>query len=266
MTYSIDAINNCIRSTFAHLFNNYAKIVAGFQVDMVVVTGKPSELPEVETLLHKCLPLMPNRIISAKGYPVGTWYPFERHGEIYDAKTVTAVGAALHRAILDGKIDKWKVSFKVAEGMSQANAWVPLVRGKSNSVLLERKDRSRTHRLPIGLQIGKTLLPGAQRPDPIYLFDWKDAQASYNWPQATLDVTLERVSPSRDADQGLSSEAEQLQITAVSGEITVDGENIQIGPEHVELKLYTLEGGVFWMDEPGFTVRWDAYESDSGEA
>ena len=72
VTYSIDAINKAIRSTFSNLFNNYAKIIAVFEVDMVVVTGKPSELPEVENLLHQSLPLMPNRIISAKGYPAGT--------------------------------------------------------------------------------------------------------------------------------------------------------------------------------------------------
>ncbi|SVC72229.1 uncharacterized protein METZ01_LOCUS325083, partial [marine metagenome] len=139
-----------------------------------------------------------------------------------------------------------------------------LVRG--GAVLLERKQRSAKLNLPVGLKIGKTLLPGAQKPDPIYLFTWKDPQKSRNWPAATLNVTLERVTPSRKPEQGLSSEAEQLRITAVSGEVTVGGENIQIGLDDVDLKLHTLEDGVFWMDEPGFTVRWDAYGEDAVKA
>lgn len=256
VSYSIDAINESIRSTFLHLFNNYAKIISVFQVDMMVVTGKPSELPEVENLLHQCLPLMPNRIISAKGYPVDTWYPFERHGEIYDAKTVTAVGAALHRAILDGKIDKWKISFKVAEGMSMRNSWVPL--GRRREAILRGDDQSKTLDLPIGLRIGKTLLHGAQKPDPVYIFTWKDSRASRNWPQTNVRVKLERVSPPVRQDRSLSCEAEHLQITEASGEITVDGERIEIGLQHVELKLNTLEESAFWMDEPGFTVRWNS--------
>jgi hypothetical protein len=254
--YGIENINKAIRATFERLFNNFAKIIARFEVDLVVVTGKPSELPAVEKLLYECLPIMPNRIISAKGYPVDTWYPFERHGEIYDAKTVTAVGAALHRAILDGKIDKWKISFKVAEGMSMRNSWVPL--GRRREVLLRGDDQSKTLDLPIGLRIGKTLLHGAQKPDPVYIFTWKDSRASRNWPQTNVRVKLERVSPPMTQDRSLSSEAEYMQITEASGEITVDGERIEIGLQHVELKLNTLEESAFWMDEPGFKVRWNS--------
>jgi hypothetical protein len=101
-------------------------------------------------------------------------------------------------------------------------------------------------------------LHGAQKPDPVYIFTWKDSRASRNWPQTNVRVKLERVSPPVRQDRSLSCEAEHLQITEASGEITVDGERIEIGLQHVELKLNTLEESAFWMDEPGFTVRWNS--------
>ena len=112
--------------------------------------------------------------------------------------------------------------------------------------------------LLINSRIGKTLLPGAQKPDPVYIFTWKDFTESKNWPQEIITVKIERVPPPRNPDQSLSYKAEKLQITEAKGVITdpVTGNSINIGPQHVALKLNTLEEGLFWMDKPAFDVRW----------
>jgi len=265
--YGIGDINKAIRVTFERLFNNYAKIIARFEVDMVVVTGKPSELPEVKKLLSECLPIMPNRIISAKDYPVGDWYPFERNGKIYDAKTVTAVGAALHRAILDGKIDKWKITFNLFDGMQTDNySWVLLGKEQGDPILPQGRKYA-TMTLQINQRIGKTLLPGAQKPDPVYIFTWKNRTESKNWLQETIKVKIERVPPPKNPDQSLSYKAEKLRITEAEGVITdpVTGESIKLGPQHVTLKLNTLEEEEFWMDSPAFDVLWNSHDMNAAQ-
>jgi hypothetical protein len=72
-----------------------AKYVTAFGVDLITLSGKPSELPQVKGLLEDYLPVLPQRVLQAKNYPAGDWYPMSSNTTINDAKTVTAVGAAL---------------------------------------------------------------------------------------------------------------------------------------------------------------------------
>ena len=58
-----------------------------------------------------------------------------------------------------------------------------------------------------------------------------------------------------------------LKITEAKGKIIdpVTGESIKIGPEHVALKLNTLEEKVFWMDKPAFDVLWNSHDMNAAQ-
>jgi hypothetical protein len=66
-----------------------------YNVDVLLLSGRPSRLPGIQALFHALCPLPPDRIVPMQNYNTGTWYPFHRQGRIDDPKTTAAVGAML---------------------------------------------------------------------------------------------------------------------------------------------------------------------------
>lgn len=71
------------------------EIVYQYDCDVLLLTGRPSRLPGVQSLFRALLPLPPDRIIKLHEYRTKNWYPFHRQGRIDDPKTTAAVGAML---------------------------------------------------------------------------------------------------------------------------------------------------------------------------
>jgi len=71
------------------------EIVNLYDCDLLLLTGRPSRLPGIQSLFRALLPLPPDRIVPLHDYRAGTWYPFNRRGLIRDPKTTAAVGAML---------------------------------------------------------------------------------------------------------------------------------------------------------------------------
>lgn len=105
-------LKDYVEDLFQEKFRNCASYVAAYDVDMLVLSGKTSEIPEVVDLVREVMPLPPDRIVSTKNYEAGDWYP--RFGEntsqcISDAKTVTAVGAALYHVLTSNMMRDWRI-------------------------------------------------------------------------------------------------------------------------------------------------------------
>ncbi|EGV15900.1 virulence factor SrfB [Thiocapsa marina] len=71
------------------------EVVHRYDCDILLLTGRPSRLPGIQSLFRALLPLPPDRIIPLHQYRTGSWYPFNRRGQIGDPKTTAAVGALL---------------------------------------------------------------------------------------------------------------------------------------------------------------------------
>jgi hypothetical protein len=71
------------------------EVVHLYDCDLLLLTGRPSRLPGIQSLFRALLPLPPDRIVPLHDYRTGTWYPFNRRGLIRDPKTTAAVGAML---------------------------------------------------------------------------------------------------------------------------------------------------------------------------
>lgn len=79
------------------LADNLCEAIAEFDVDMVLISGRPARLPAVTDLFVNRAPVAPHRILSLADYPTDTWYPFRSadNRRISDPKTCTAVGGML---------------------------------------------------------------------------------------------------------------------------------------------------------------------------
>lgn len=83
-----------IRKIMTPLMEQLSLLLHVFNVDIVVLAGRPMTLPPLIDLFLKFYPKSPNRIIRLCEYQVGHWYPFSHStGKIIDQKTTVAVGA-----------------------------------------------------------------------------------------------------------------------------------------------------------------------------
>lgn len=71
------------------------EVMACYHCDMLLLTGRPSLLPGIQSVIRRNLPLPPGRILPLHGYQTGTWYPFHRNSRIDDPKSTASVGAML---------------------------------------------------------------------------------------------------------------------------------------------------------------------------
>ncbi len=198
--------------------------------------------------MAECLPITKDRVLCAKGFYAGDWYPFNTVGKINDAKTVTAIGLALHKAIANGRVPGWSIQNVAAQTSALRFYWVgiPASTHEQPIIYLTPQQEITTVELMNNSRIGRRLLPSSRDPEPTYLFRW--VNPSKPAPGRML-VTLERV---RNDNQQTPGVSETLRIKNISTTATKQA----IDPADVSLDICTLRGDEYWLDNPRFKVAW----------
>lgn len=92
--YRPERIAEEIRKIMTPLMEQLSILLHAFDVDIVMLAGRPTGLPALTDLFLKFYPVSPDRLVRLPVYEVGNWYPFSHGtGEITDQKTIVAVGA-----------------------------------------------------------------------------------------------------------------------------------------------------------------------------
>jgi hypothetical protein len=244
LDYDQALLERCIEKEFQPLFRSLASLVAAFECDLVFVSGKPSELPQVLRLLQRELPILPQRIIPAKNFPAGGWYPLpDGSGRIRDAKTATVVGAVLYRAITNSMITGWMLTSKPDTAFFSENFWGDCTQPRmfDQTIFLPPGEMVVTVDLLTGAPIGrKRFLARDLLPDQVYKLRWKP---DLTREMAKLSVTLRRVK-----QDGLSEALELVEVKDAAGK--------PVALEEVELQVCSLPDEGFWLDAPSLVVQW----------
>jgi hypothetical protein len=246
-------IEEVIHNWCTPLANLHARYVGAFECDLVIVTGKPSELPTVHETLLRVLPLDQSRIIFAKDYDAGEWFPAAVDGRIPDAKMVTVVGAALYTAIKSNLVPNWKIDQKI--GHQARNCWGLLSKASepfaaSDIILTPDQDEVEVV-LHTDCCIARSRFP-ENEPEPVYTLRWRNRAEEFAAQPVEVVARLRRISTGRD---GRQLRNEQLELIDLSG-VTPRNEPIEF--DDVELHLRTLAfDGVHWLDQGRFVVRWE---------
>lgn len=248
-------IDKLVVEHFSHVVSGLSNYIAAFNVNMVFVCGKPSEQPALRGLLERILPVPLERIHFASGFRTGKWYPFRRkltaanlakgsdaNEKISDAKTVTCVGASLHRAIQARLIPGWKMEVKKGAGFT--NEWgevmssaisrqsfitkisFPGGRDESSPALLSLEEDRRIARKMFDIK--------SISPEPVYKLVWDDKK---NPRPDEVEVVFRRTPSTAES-------ADALEIVSVH---SPDGKDIK---DSVKLQLFPAYGdGVNWQDD-----------------
>ena len=233
--FSFDSavIADLMDETFAPLFRSCALYAAAYEVDMVVFSGKTSEQPHMREMARNMLPLEEERLVFARSFRPGQWYPFTNDdGFIADAKTVTVVGAALYYALSGGFVENWAIQTEKPAAEDIRNEWgVFSAMRDQKKVLLDADSETFAAKLTPG-----TLLARRRNiissPEPVYKICSRDEAT----PHRPVSFTFER----KLDDDGKD---ERLEIVSAQAE---DGTDVS---ENFFLKLHPCDDGfAFWQE------------------
>jgi Virulence factor SrfB len=260
LVFTLAEVRAVIDKVFTPVVRLLAEVVHEHKVNLVIVSGKPSELIHMRTILHRELPLPAQRIIQMRGHWVGDWYPVTlvEDGRIRDAKTVTVTGAALFEDIFNRNTTGFRL-IQQAIGVTAAGdetSWgvlkaqtTPPEFDESYPVFsVGSKNQPLDFPLiPLETIFGRRLTRNG-RAEPVYRLDYV-VPAGVE-PPKTRDMSV-RVRVRRvDLPGGIGDALE-----IVPGSVSIVSGPAGLDPSCVHLRLRTMVEDSFWMDKPGFLVN-----------
>ncbi len=89
-----DAVASIVSSKMEQLMKQLSIILHSFNIDVLVLAGRPTSLYPITDLFLKYLPVSPDRLVMLNDYRPGRWYPLSSpEGYFLDQKSIVAVGA-----------------------------------------------------------------------------------------------------------------------------------------------------------------------------
>ncbi len=89
-------VDRVVRSLITDMLRALMEVVCRYNVDLTLLSGRPSRFPAIKKIITECGAVAPHRIIAMHEFRVGQWYPFRsRDARITDPKTTAAVGAMI---------------------------------------------------------------------------------------------------------------------------------------------------------------------------
>lgn len=256
LEFDLKDIYAIIDEVFVEVVRDLAEVVSEKSVDLVVVSGKPSELGHMRTILRKELPLPGQRIIRICEQWVGDFLPVSLalNGRIRDAKTATAIGAALYEDILNRNTTDLSLSKAAPKAdASDGSTWgiyKPVGLGgmideDSASVMTPAMKEVTYVQLPLFTAFGRKLTPTSAA-EPVYRLDYLASTKAEedNAKQSRVKVTIRRVVQPDGLGDTLELDPQSVEFE--------NGEPLD--PACVKLQLRTIIGNSFWMDQPHFDV------------
>jgi len=244
----LDAI---IQKWFSELAKVHGEIAGLFDCDVVILTGKPSELPAVRRLLERHVPVTTDRIISAKDYFAGDWLPMSKTGYIDDAKLVTALGSAALNSMQSGVLSGWNIRTEADPDYRRENHWGRIAGSlkpfAESDILLPAGEMTASASLLTGSVIGRARFLNHVLPEQVYKLQHVSGR------QMLVDVKLRRVVAKPGKEDTHSMTGESLVLVKARDAHTRKA----IPLSELRLQLCTLpQSEDYWQESGRFEVRW----------
>ncbi|TVS00315.1 MAG: virulence factor SrfB [Rhodospirillales bacterium] len=258
----VDAV---VRNVLQKALGNMVEVIGHLDCDVVLLTGRPSRLPPVRSILREMLTVSPDRLISMHRYRVDGWYPFRDPvtNRIGDPKSTVAVGGMLC-ALSGSRIENFRLMTN-ALGMRSTARFIGemALNGQihDDRILLRDVDLDKSEggeevkvKLYTPIHIGFRQLPLERwTTTPLYRLEFANPEAA-NRP-APLTVTLRRAEFETDietAEENLKAQAlrEAFEVAEIE-----DAAQVPCLRTDVRLSLQTIGfDNDYWLDTGVFRV------------
>jgi hypothetical protein len=252
-----------VNDALGEVFDILAEALDLFDVDVVILSGRPARMPAIAELLSDRFPVPPNRIVPLHRYRAGTWYPFRatENGRIADPKTAVVVGALLC-AYAQGQLHDFYYDAELIQMKSTARYIGVLGNdGKlsDQNVLFEAPvdggapalDALKTFDHYGIRQIGSRQLPHERWVTaPLYQLSVRTgdrSDAPMRQPiHVTVSRTIEEIDPEDKLAKKLEAEASKEQIKIVEAEDS--SPNPRNVTQRMVLSFRTIGSDAYWLD------------------
>lgn len=263
----VDAI---AREVFQKILGNMCEMINHLGVDIVLLTGRPSRLPAVRSIIEELMIVPPHRLISMHSYKTGRWYPFRDpvSQRIGDPKSTVSVGGMLI-ALSENKIPNFKVNTSAYQmsstvrfvGEMDTNEQILDERLMFSNLDLDRKsdgsEQIATVDMYAPMHIGSRQLPLERwTTTPMFRLDYANVSAQKR--PVPIKVTFEKAEFDENDGEVEASEKilrrealrEAFAITDVE-----DGDGDTMKPTDILLRLHTLGfDDEYWLDTGVFRI------------
>lgn len=111
--YSPKFLNEIIRRVFEKSMRKWAALFHTYNCDVVLISGRPCSIKQIQNMLRRLYPTAPNRMISMSNYRVGSWYPGSTDiGHFRDNKSMVAVGALISYLAENGRLSQFRLNIE----------------------------------------------------------------------------------------------------------------------------------------------------------
>lgn len=261
-------IDAAVRDVLQEPLSDMLEAIAALDCDVVLLSGRPTQLPAVADMVRESLVVPPDRLIPMHAFKVGLWYPYRNPvtSRIGDPKTTAAVGGVLC-LLSERRMPNFKLYTSELFMRSTARFVGEMELGgliRDNRILFEEGDAQPTSggdetavvSLETPIHIGFRQMPLERWPaTPLYRLDFANENARSKM-KTPFKVTLRR----REFDNNPEGDEAKLREEALKEAFVIeeieDGEGDMVSSRDVRLRLHTLGIGQseYWLDTGVFRV------------
>ncbi|MBL3702333.1 virulence factor SrfB [Sulfitobacter sp. BDSS02] len=260
--FNREDVDAAAREVFQQVLSNMAEVIEHLGVDVVLLTGRPSRLPAVRSILEEMMVVPPHRLISMHAYKTGRWYPFRDPvtQRIGDPKSTVAVGGMLI-ALSESRIPNFKVTTQAFRMQSTARYIGEM--DSSGQIMSDRilfsdvdldarkseADMVSSLTMYAPVYLGSRQLPLERwTTTPLYRLDFATPAAET---RAPLRVTFERTEADDDPERETPESALRREAMREAFDVVEleDNEGTAMKKGEVRLRLHTLGfEDDYWID------------------
>lgn len=247
-------INEGIRNILSPVIEQLGFLIAHFQCDIILLSGRPSRLPIITDMLVQTMLFSPDKIICLGNYRFGNWYPFaDSNGYVHDPKSTVCVGALIAFLGKQGVLPSVHLNFENFKKIESTAKYIgtmdnSLERIKKRDEILtpEQNSGSFSFRVPVVLGM-RQMASEEWIASPLYVFDFKDTERRDRFYREGFLLPLS-VKVSRHGDAGEFIRSDDLVIKDDRGKLVENS--------FFEVTLRTSgKMQEHWRDTGSFVIR-----------
>lgn len=220
-----ERINRAIQNVVGEVIENLSKVIASFDCDVVLISGKSSNLRIIQDLFVQSFVVSPDRIVNFSNYRFGKWYPFANAlGDVNDPKTTVVVGALISFLSSINKLSNFNIDIKALGEVSSTADYIGVLNDNlpviaAQKVIFENglsEGAFSYYGAPI--RIGMRQLPLEEWiATPLYTFDFKNDEQRVRLAESEYELPY-TVKLTRDLDFKDELVVDDIEVVDKNGE------------------------------------------------
>lgn len=238
------SVAQIVRETMETLVKALSVVIYAYHCDILVLSGRPTNLNALTELFLKYIPIAPNRLVRLNQYRVGRWFPLSTEQGYFqeNQKAVVAVGAEVGRLASTEGFNGLVLDFSaLSKNMKSTARYLGFYDENLQEVPVPFLTPENSTAMLKGVSVFPSFIGCKQFNSPKY-----PARPLYainnNSRNAQLNIMLQR---------NYFEDREKLTIEDVTN---MEGDTV--ASTDVDLHLQTIASdGNFWMDKGAFTLK-----------